>query len=74
MSNLNPLQEQAQKCERAAEELELAAKHMRTMADHFRNKEIPRAGAHSLAALGHVENAKQIFAAIAANHAKNAIP
>jgi len=74
MSDSNPLEEQAQKCERTAEELELAAKHMRTMAKHFRNKEVPRAGAHSLAAQGHLENAKQIFADIAVNHAKKAIP
>ncbi len=74
MSELNPLEALAKKCEQAALELELAAKHMHTMANHFRNKEVPRAGAHSLASLGHVEKAKVLFTEIAIQHASKATP
>ena len=74
MSDVNPLEAQALKCDLVAEELELAAKHMRTMAGHFRSKEVPRAGAHSLAAQGHLETAKAVFVEIAVAHAGKAIP
>lgn len=74
MTKPNTLEEQALRCNAVASELELAAKHMRTMADHFRSQEVARAGAHSLAAQGHIEKARLVFADIAVNHAAKAIP
>jgi len=74
MTQSDPLAEQALRCDKVTSELELAAKHMRTMAEHFRQKEVPRAGAHSLAAQGHLENARAAFVEIARHHADKAIP
>jgi hypothetical protein len=45
--------------EAAAEELEKAAAHARTSAQHLRDGEIPRAGAHAWATRGHVLAAEQ---------------
>ena len=74
MNESNPLEEQALKCDKVALELEKAAQHMRTMSNHFRNKEVPRAGAHALAAQGHLENARAGFIDIAVEHASKAVP
>jgi hypothetical protein len=45
--------------EQAADELEGAVAHCRRAAEHFRNREVPRAAAHAWAALGHVREAEQ---------------
>jgi hypothetical protein len=44
--------------EEAADELDGAAAHCRRAAEHFRNREVPRAAAHAWAALGHVREAE----------------
>ncbi len=43
----------------AAEELDKAAAHARVSAQHMRDGEIPRAGAHAWATRGHVLAAEQ---------------
>ena len=53
-----PLEAAARSYDGAAEELELAARHCRTAAQHFRDREIPRAAAHAWAAFGHVKIAE----------------
>jgi hypothetical protein len=52
------LEEAAALYEQAAAELERAAGHCRRAAEHFRNREVPRATAHSWAAFGHVREAQ----------------
>jgi hypothetical protein len=52
------LEEAARLYEQAAAELERAVGHCRRAAEHFRNREVPRATAHSWAALGHVREAE----------------
>ncbi len=74
MSKLEPLEQVAQLCDDASNELQLAAKHMQTTAAHFRNREVPRAGAHSLATLGHIESARSLLIEIAIIHAQHAEP
>jgi hypothetical protein len=44
--------------EQAADELDRAAGHSRRAAEHFRSGDVPRATAHSWAALGHVREAE----------------
>ena len=44
--------------EDAAAELDRAAGHCRVAAQHMRDREIPRAGAHAWAALGHLREAE----------------
>ena len=46
--------------EATAEELEQAARHCRTAAQHFRDREIPRAAAHAWAAFGHMQIAEEL--------------
>jgi hypothetical protein len=58
----------------AAEELELAARHCRTAAAHFRDREIPRAGAHAWAAFGHVREAEARLDEQAREHARRSNP
>jgi len=74
MSESDPIEEVAQKCEQAAAELALAAKHMQTTANHFRAKEVPRGGAHALATHGHMERARALLAEVAMIHAERAVP
>jgi hypothetical protein len=52
------LEEAAKLYEQAADELERAAGHSRRAAEHFRGGDVPRATAHSWAALGHVREAE----------------
>jgi hypothetical protein len=40
--------------DQAAEELEEARKHCLVAAEHFRNRQVPRGGAHAWAARGHL--------------------
>ena len=65
-----PLEDAALMYEAAAEELELAARHCRTAAQHFREREIPRAAAHAWAAFGHVRVAEDSLADQARTHAR----
>jgi hypothetical protein len=53
----------------AAEELRLAAAHLRDAANHFRNREVPRACAHQWAARGHLLNAVAAMDEQAREHA-----
>lgn len=72
MKEDSPFEASALVCEEVAKELELAAKHMLITAEHFRSQEVPRASAHTLATLGHVEKAKALLAEIAIKHSEKA--
>jgi TPR repeat protein len=52
----------------AAEELEKAAAHARVAAQHFRDGEIPRGGAHAWATRGHMLAAQQALDEQALEH------
>jgi hypothetical protein len=52
----------------AAEELEQAAAHARVAAEHFRDGEIPRGGAHAWATRGHMLAAQQALDEQALEH------
>ena len=71
---MSELEDVAKICEDAASELMLAAKHMQTTASHFRNRDIPRAGAHSLATHGHIERARALLIDVAIIHADRSEP
>jgi hypothetical protein len=58
----------------AAAELELSARHCRTAAGHFRDGEVPRAGAHAWAAYGHVREAVARLDEQAREHARRSRP
>jgi hypothetical protein len=60
--------------EEAADQLETAAQHCRVAAGHFRDSEIPRAGAHAWAAQGHLLEAEERLQASARLHATRAVP
>jgi CHAD domain-containing protein len=66
------LDKQATLYEQAAHELDLAAKHLRVTAEHFRNKEVPRACAHVLASQGHLLTVQKIIEEHAILHASKA--
>jgi|GEM_PF-3659355 len=69
---MDPRDAAAQDFERIAEQLDRAAAHARVTAKHFQNKDIPSAGAHTVALFGHLETAKALLAErtkIAAKHA-----
>jgi hypothetical protein len=53
------LEQAATLYEQAAEELDGAAAHCRRAAEHFRDRDVPRAAAHAWAAFGHVREAEQ---------------
>lgn len=53
--------EAAKKFEEIAGELERAAHHARVTAAHYRDHEIPRAGAHTTALIGHLANIKSLL-------------
>ncbi len=63
---MDPRDEAAQDFNRIAPELERAAEHARTAANHFRERDIPSSGAHTVALFGHLEHAKELLA----NHTK----
>jgi hypothetical protein len=56
----------------AAEALKLA-EHARVAAGHFRNREIPRGAAHTLAAEGHLLAIRAELDAVAQEHAANSV-
>lgn len=62
----------AQSYELAAAELERAAKHLRWTAEHFRNAEVPRACAHTVAAIGHISKVQKQLNELAELHASKA--
>jgi hypothetical protein len=66
------LEEAARLCEEAGRELERAVGHCRVAAEHFRNREIPRATAHAWAAFGHLSEAQRRLEAQARMHAERA--
>jgi hypothetical protein len=68
------LEEAAKLFETAAEELEQAVAHCRTAARHFRNREVPRGGAHAWAAFGHILSAEQALEEQARAHAHRSNP
>jgi hypothetical protein len=68
------LEEAARLMDEAAAELELAARHCRTAAAHFRDREVPRAGAHAWAAFGHVQEAEARLDEQAREHARRSNP
>jgi hypothetical protein len=67
---------QAERFDSIAREAENLAAHARTAAAHFRNHEIPRAGAHALALEGHLVNIGRTLDEVAVEHAgrSKAIP
>jgi hypothetical protein len=62
------LDERARLYDAAAEELDKAAAHARTSAQHLRDGEIPRAGAHAWATRGHMLAAEQALDEDALEH------
>ena len=68
------LQDTALIYEVVAAELEQAARHCRTTAQHFREREIPRAAAHAWAAFGHVRVAENSLQDQARTHARKSKP
>ena len=74
MTAKTPLDEQIERFEKAAAELELAMKHAKTSAQHLRDKEMARAWAHGFAIHGHMVRAKKLMDEIADDHATHAIP
>ena len=55
------MKDAARKFEEIAGELERAAHHARVTASHYEEKNIPRAGAHTTALMGHLSKAKSIL-------------
>ncbi len=56
----------------ASSSLEWAAAHMRHVANHFRNREIPRAAAHIVAVQGHMLKTQRILDEFAIQHTTKA--
>jgi hypothetical protein len=63
---------QAQRLDALAAEADKIAAHARIAATHFRNDEVPRAGAHALALEGHMINARRLLDEVAIDHASRA--
>lgn len=74
MAGKDDLESAARLFDGAAEELEEAARHCRTAAAHMRAREVPRAGAHAWAALGHVDVAEERLREQARMHARKSNP
>ena len=66
------LDEAARLYDAAAAELDLASGHCRVAAQHFRDGEVPRGGAHAWAARGHLLNAERSLDEQARTHAERA--
>lgn len=66
---LEDLEDQAVRFDKIVAELKTAARHAEIVAIHFRNREVARAGAHSLAMQGHLINANGLFEEGARIHA-----
>jgi hypothetical protein len=63
-------EQQAVRPDRIAREAEQLGAHAHTAAMHFRNREIPRAGAHVLAVNGHLVKLCRLLEDIAVEHAE----
>ena len=57
-----------------AAELERAAAHCRVAAQHYQGREIPRGGAHGLAAYGYVVKAQALLNDTARHYAERLTP
>ena len=62
------LAEQGLRLETLVQELESALAHAKTAAAHFREGEVPRGCAHTLALIGHIDTAEDEIKAIAKVH------
>lgn len=62
----------ADRYDAVAAELEKAARHLRRTAEHFRNRDVPRASAHRVAADGHLIKGKAELDILAVLHAERA--
>lgn len=67
-------QEMSEELERIAQVLEGAASHCRTAAGHFTERESARGAAHTLAAIGHVSQARKSLDKRAEFHASRSLP
>ena len=68
------LEASARLYDEAAADLDLAAEHARVAAQHFRDREIPRAAAHAWATRGHVLSAEERLDRQAREHAERSRP
>jgi hypothetical protein len=68
------MQTQAARLDAIAEDAAKLADHARVAATHFRNKEVPRAAAHILAAEGHLVAIRAELDIVAREHAENSRP
>jgi len=68
------LEDVAKQYEELAVELELAVAHCHTVATHFRNKELARAGAHGFSIHGHMKKAEEMLTNLAKLHAEKSTP
>ncbi len=64
----NELEQQSERLNLVATELEQAMKHAKIAASHFSSTEVPRACAHTLAVHGHLAVVKDILAEVAKLH------
>lgn len=65
----DPRDDLAEQFESVAKELERAAEHCRVAAQHYRERNVPRAAAHAWAAFGHVHHSSAELHAAAEAHA-----
>jgi len=68
------LEDQAARLDTIATEATRLAEHARVAAQHFRNREIPRGAAHTLAVEGHLLAIRSGLDAIAVEHAAHSNP
>ena len=64
----------AERLEEIAAELERAAQHCRVAAQHYRERNVPRAAAHAWAAQGHIHHGTGALLELAEEHATRSIP
>jgi hypothetical protein len=74
VSEADPRDLAAELLEGAALELEAGAAHCRVAAQHYREREIPRAAAHAWAAEGHMREAAERLANQSREHARRSRP
>ena len=65
---------QALRFDQIAREAEALAAHARDVAVHFRNNEIPRAGAHAFAVDGHLASITRLLSESAIEHSRRSRP
>ena len=64
----------ADRLEEIAAELDLAAQHCCVAAQHYRERDVPRAAAHAWAAQGHVHHGTTALFQLAEEHAARSVP